>query len=450
MRRGKILPLIALSLVGAFILISAPSYAHAAGSFLYWQDQSGEILYPNYDPNFALPYFFFQTGLYTRVDYGTSTSQMQYLPPDTYPLRAELFLGLTQGDYRAWFQRQDQAKNVNNALGSGVQYFSAADFSLSFVSLDFGDYNFDPSNGSAHPRFYIERVDTSSFNAFSVGKAFGDTNEEITLMTHEGGGWGNSGGGFNFVVYLKLGDTPVPTINFSYPTDQATLLFQDFSFWWLTAKNISPDTYTLRIDYWKQGATSTLVRDERNYTSITSTENLFYRGKLGALDGSTLYRTRAQILNVGGEIVADTGEISFLTASEGFVYNTNIDEGFGVIVQEPESADYSFVDQDFGFLGNLFRDLLKWLFIPPQESLAMFGSLFSVIQDKPPIGYFYATKDALSDVAETSTRAFALLNASSTEMLETGVFSALRTGIAGILWLSFGMWAFFRIKHLDL
>lgn len=94
------------------------------------------------------------------------------------------------------------------------------------------------------------------------------------------------------------------------------------------------------------------------------------------------------------------------------------------------------------------KGLLQFLFVPKQEDLAKFGELKSVLETKPPIGYFYAVKSALTGVGATSTPAFSLENASTT--LAASIYNPLRNGITFILWLLFGFWIFNRIRNLAL
>jgi hypothetical protein len=98
---------------------------------------------------------------------------------------------------------------------------------------------------------------------------------------------------------------------------------------------------------------------------------------------------------------------------------------------------------------NLFTQslcyLLQYLFQPSANSLNQFNNLITSVENKPPIGYFYAVKNALSGLNASGTPAFVLENASST--LNTPIFTPLKTGIGWILWLFFGFWVFNRIRH---
>lgn len=110
----------------------------------------------------------------------------------------------------------------------------------------------------------------------------------------------------------------------------------------------------------------------------------------------------------------------------------------------PASASYGFENKDFGLLGNMFRDVIVWLFFPDQANLDRFGDLWDMIRLKPPIGYFTAVKDELALVGVGS----ASLTFDTTAA--AGIITPLRTGIIVLLWILFAFWIFHRLRHLEL
>jgi len=110
----------------------------------------------------------------------------------------------------------------------------------------------------------------------------------------------------------------------------------------------------------------------------------------------------------------------------------------------PSTASYGFENKDFGLLGNMFRDVVVFLFFPDQANLERFGNLWDTIRLKPPIGYFTAAKDELGNVGiGTPDIAFNTTAAA-------GIITPLRTGIIVILWVLFAFWIFHRLRNLDL
>jgi len=110
----------------------------------------------------------------------------------------------------------------------------------------------------------------------------------------------------------------------------------------------------------------------------------------------------------------------------------------------PSTASYSFENKDFGLLGNMFRDVVVFLFFPDQANLERFGNLWDTIRLKPPIGYFTAAKDEFANIGiGTANIAFDTTAAA-------GIISPLRTGIIVILWIMFAFWIFHRLRKLEL
>jgi len=110
----------------------------------------------------------------------------------------------------------------------------------------------------------------------------------------------------------------------------------------------------------------------------------------------------------------------------------------------PSSASYGFENKDFGLLGNMFRDVVVFLFFPDQANLERFGNLWDTIRLKPPIGYFTAVKDEFANIGiGTANIAFDTTAAA-------GIITPLRTGIIVILWIMFAFWIFHRLRKLEL
>jgi hypothetical protein len=110
----------------------------------------------------------------------------------------------------------------------------------------------------------------------------------------------------------------------------------------------------------------------------------------------------------------------------------------------PSSASYGFTDKDFGLLGNMFRDVIVWLFYPSQDALSQFGNLYDTIKAKPPIGYFTAVQSELGYLGAGSASITFDTTAAA------GIINPLRVGLIGILWIMFAFWIFHRLRNLDL
>jgi hypothetical protein len=91
--------------------------------------------------------------------------------------------------------------------------------------------------------------------------------------------------------------------------------------------------------------------------------------------------------------------------------------------------------------------IFKFFFMPKSSDFDQFSNLKTALENKPPMGYFYAIKDALT-FNSTTTKAFDL--ASSTVAMTGPIFDPVKTGLTFTLWLLFAFWLFNRIKHFNL
>jgi hypothetical protein len=98
-------------------------------------------------------------------------------------------------------------------------------------------------------------------------------------------------------------------------------------------------------------------------------------------------------------------------------------------------------------LTGCFKNAIIWAFYPTQEALDNWSSLFTVIQTKAPIGYFYVAKNGISGLSATSTKAFNVVIPSS---LKTYIFNPFDIGISGILWLFFVFNFYKRLKIITI
>lgn len=126
------------------------------------------------------------------------------------------------------------------------------------------------------------------------------------------------------------------------------------------------------------------------------------------------------------------------------LYNNGVGESVP-FPQEPNptsTASYPFANQDFGVFGNLFRDLMVWLFVPQQSTLNQYGSLITTTQNKPPFGYFTAVKNSFSQLSSASANITLNLTGFT-------IISDIRTGFVWLLWLFFAIFLLKRFIHFD-
>jgi hypothetical protein len=104
----------------------------------------------------------------------------------------------------------------------------------------------------------------------------------------------------------------------------------------------------------------------------------------------------------------------------------------------PEACDWTSPATYGGCIDNIFRAL----FYPSSASLTNFNNLYNMFINKPPFGYINAIINSLKGLNDTGTSVFSL---QSLPILNTYIFTPIRTALAWILWVGF---AFLLIKLL--
>lgn len=88
------------------------------------------------------------------------------------------------------------------------------------------------------------------------------------------------------------------------------------------------------------------------------------------------------------------------------ILNDTAAEPFNLVFIEPEADWYGFVDEDFGLLGNMFRDVVKYLFTPSYTSVQVYEDSREALETRIPFGLFASssgTFGGLSDETTTTT-----------------------------------------------
>lgn len=102
--------------------------------------------------------------------------------------------------------------------------------------------------------------------------------------------------------------------------------------------------------------------------------------------------------------------------------------------------------------GNWFSDGLcgsiAYLFIPDPAYFQNILSIEDLVSSKPPVGYFVLARDSFLNLS-VGTSSRELISTSTSAALDD-VFSPLRTGIASILWVLFGLWVIHRIGAMHI
>jgi len=155
------------------------------------------------------------------------------------------------------------------------------------------------------------------------------------------------------------------------------------------------------------------------------------------LPSSTYYGRVLMFDYIGGEYVetASDGDISFVVNNE--------ENAFESYFPLPETA--STIDPDFGILGNFFKDVLKWFFVPPAGTWNLYTRLGTLIAKKPPIGYFPLIANSVLSIDENETGAYELA-----AIGDLSFFQDIKTMVSVLIWIAFGAFVFKRFKNLTI
>jgi hypothetical protein len=135
---------------------------------------------------------------------------------------------------------------------------------------------------------------------------------------------------------------------------------------------------------------------------------------------------------------------AYLKNASSTFYSTDIKNFYTIATPYP-NATTSPIDTSIE-CDNVFCVVLVKLFKPSIGSLTRFSNLKTIIENKPPFGYFTSIKNALNNFNASATPAFALTQVSS---LMTNVLNPLRIGLTWVLWVMFGIWIIKRIARFD-
>ncbi|MEI7510448.1 MAG: hypothetical protein WCJ62_13415, partial [Flavobacterium sp.] len=117
--------------------------------------------------------------------------------------------------------------------------------------------------------------------------------------------------------------------------------------------------------------------------------------------------------------------------------------GGGGTVYVPEDCDVTSPSTYLGCIKNVFHDL----FTPSDESINQFSNLYLAYKNKPPFGYVVAIQAELANLNDTGASVFTL---HSLPVLNTMIFTPMRTAIIWVLWVGFTFVMYHRLKNLQI
>lgn len=159
--------------------------------------------------------------------------------------------------------------------------------------------------------------------------------------------------------------------------------------------------------------------------------------------GNGTYQARPVSIGPSGEPYIFGDLISFTVAVP-----DNPNPGLPVVPPPPEdcSAAATITEQATCWLTQKFGDLLKFLFVPSDQSFKIFLTLWSPILTKAPLGYITSVITAFGSLSSGGTPTFTISSMAALSSLIT----PLDTILGAILWLFIAFWLFRRIAKMEL
>lgn len=325
----------------------------------------------------------------------------------------------------------DSPATVTGLFAFGWNYNSGTGVSL--AGIDGNVYT-----GGCLDRFYTAGTSISSFTDCTSGGEFEDDRDIYFILEGED-------------------STLTDTITFTSPTDSQSLVsdFDYFTFDYTLGEVATSSRYVYSIDL--------------NYKDVTAGTEFYQFSDLGSLETSgeiTVYKnyslSPSQYNATSTFYYIDTENCptssctyfydyaSTTLATDSVSFTISSFGGGGIVTPPTATTTVPSLtitcDPNSGFFGESFCKLGLSLFVPTSTSFSQFDSVKDLLDKKPPLGYFYAVKNALVDYSSTTlaTPEFSLGEVENFEII--GDF---KTGMTWFLWLVFGFWLIHRIRKFD-
>jgi hypothetical protein len=301
-----------------------------------------------------------------------------------------------------------------SSSGSGVEDFEFENLSYTLTSGNY--YNFYISalaNGGGGDLFYLMGDDCAgNYTEYNSGKC----------------------------AYRIFTDTS-PSISITLPQNGTSLGY--FSNWEYTTTNIQNATDTSDFYVVIRRATSTtstqFIDDSVHFPLLSSSGGI---PRSGILTNGTYY-AQAYVLSGGNDPAIDT----VIASSEVISWTSDGDlAGYYPEITATTSISSSTIEcSSGGLVENAFCSVLKFLFVPSENSISAWTTLWDDVKEKPPMGYLVLFTNELSEIenTSTSTEAYELPDLSSINF-----FHDLKVGVGGLLSLLTLVWAINRFRHI--
>ena len=234
---------------------------------------------------------------------------------------------------------------------------------------------------------------------------------------------------------------PSNSISVILPQNSTSTPRNDFNNWTINATTAtSTDRIKIKTNYTCEGCPLTWID---NYSLVWP----IFTNDFSDFDmpkGHLLQASSTRQWSVWAE--ADDYYTGEFMASSSINYFSILGSSYAPPTSTPTSTYAITCDPESGFFSYSFCSMFSYLFVPDPSNLNQFSDLADGIKYKPPIGYFYALQTAFTSLAtSTTSTSFISLGA-----LKDNIIDPIRSAFIWLLWLTFGMWLFNRIRHLEI
>jgi len=304
-------------------------------------------------------------------------------------------------------------------------------------------------NGKYYVLMFVPNLGNPGRNGHPIyvyGSSVSTGNDVFRIPTS-----GSSTGSLNGLKtwYYRLGISgslaPSDYISITVPTASTT---QDFDTWAVEYNAVisTSSAPAVQIQYYNNNSSSTLYYDYDSFGCTSSCTVPIPKSTFLDLGTWTATAYLEEVPAGGAQgswgVIASSTPVTFTIVTP-YQFPTST-----IPVPVSTSTSLSLTcDQSSGAFAYSLCNLFQFLFVPSSQALQNFNNLQTLITSKPPIGYFTAVKNVLS---EATTSASSSLSFPSLEFASSTVFNPLRSGINWILWVLFGFWAFHRFRKFSL
>ena len=300
-----------------------------------------------------------------------------------------------------------------------------------------GDWMYLEFEGDPGTGLVRARVNSGDWSEWAGGGYYAQIKQLVIIANN-----GNYAYYDDFSISTATAPTPTPQYSISITSPENGTTTADFYTWGLDyvyyTTSTSTSVFTLNAYTYPDASTTTYSTWSRYLMFLpgdsTSTRSISI-SKPYALTAGTYYADAS--LTSGTTTLATSTRISF-DISGAYI---------PIPVPSGEATTTLAIncDETSNFFTNSLCHLVNFLFIPRYDDLNQFSVLWDSIKDKPPIGYFTISLDAIHS-----------LTAASSSTLEIPLYSlgdftdTIRDGLDVIVYGILAFYLFERIKHFEL